>query len=59
VGAAGGTPFGRWLGAEKANWFLTLRLNEQIKNSSDEFISYELKSLMRKIYVRECELFYS
>jgi hypothetical protein len=51
--------FSRWLGAEKAKWFLSLRLNEQTRYSSDEFILDELKSLMREIYARDYEWFYS
>ncbi len=51
--------FSKWLGAEKADWFLSLRLNEQTRFSSSDFITDELKSLVRKIYVRDYELYYS
>jgi len=49
--------FSKWIGAEKAKWFLSLRFNVQ-KYASDEFISDELKNLVREIYAQDYKLFY-
>ncbi len=51
--------FAKWVGAEKADAFLSLRLNEAIKYSHDEVTSDELEDLVRKIYARDYELFYA
>jgi hypothetical protein len=48
-----------WLSAEKAKLFLSLRLNEQTKESSDEIVKEEPNSLGCDIYARNYELFYS
>ena len=50
--------FTRWIGAEKAKWFLSFRFNEQTKYKSDEVITDELEDIVRKIYARDYELFY-
>jgi len=51
--------FARWIGAEKAEWFLTFRFNEHIKNQKTDVVSDELKAIVRKIYAKDYELFYS
>jgi hypothetical protein len=48
-----------WLGAEKAKLFLSLRLNDQTKECSDEIVTEEPNSLGCDIYARNYELFYS
>jgi Sulfotransferase family len=51
--------FTRWIGAEKAKWFLSLRFSGQNRCTSDEVITDELKELIGQIYARDYELFYS
>lgn len=51
--------FTRWIGAEKAKWFLSIRFNETTKYQSEDMITDELKEIVRKIYARDYELFYS
>ena len=50
--------FSKWIGAEKAEWFLTFRFNAT-KSADDEIVTDELKKLVRQIYARDYELFYS
>lgn len=49
----------RWVGAEKAAWFLSLRFNEQKSYKAADCMSDELVELVRNIYARDYELFYS
>jgi Sulfotransferase family len=49
--------FSKWIGPEKAQWFLTLRFNVQ-KYSIDDFVSDELKDVLRGIYAQDYKLFY-
>jgi hypothetical protein len=49
--------FSKWIGAEKAKWFLSLQFNVQ-KYASDEIITDELKDLIRSIYAQDYKLFY-
>ena len=51
--------FSRWVSEEEAKWFLGLRLNEQKRRKAEEFMSDELEALVRQIYARDYELFYS
>lgn len=52
--------YAKWVGEEKAKWFLGLRFNEQsTKYKSDDLMSDELAELVRKIYAKDYELFYS
>ena len=51
--------FTRWIGVEKAKWFLSIRFNETTKYKSDDLITDELKEVVRKIYARDYELFYA
>jgi len=51
--------FTRWIGAEKAEWFLSLRFNESVKQSHDDVTSDELEELIRVIYARDYKLFYA
>jgi hypothetical protein len=46
-------------GVEKAKWFLSLRLNQQTKESSDEIVTEKPNSLGCNIYARNYELFSS
>jgi len=50
--------FTRWIGAEKAQWFISLRYNEQTKYRFEDVTTDELAALVRKIYARDYELFY-
>ena len=50
--------FAKWIGEEKAKWFLSLRFNEQTRYKASDCVSDELKSLVRKIYAKDYELFY-
>ena len=50
--------FTKWIGEEKAKWFLTLKFNVQ-KYAIDEFITDELKDVVRRIYAKDYEYFYT
>jgi hypothetical protein len=49
--------FSRWIGPEKARWFTTLDFNVQ-KYSVDDFISDELRDVVRHLYAEDYERFY-
>lgn len=49
--------FAKWIGDERAKWFLSLRFNEQ-KYNVDDFITDELKDLVQRIYAEDYKLFY-
>lgn len=49
--------FTKWIGEEKAKWFQTLRHNAQ-KYALEDFVTDELKELIRKIYAQDYALFY-
>ncbi len=64
--------YAKWAGEEKAKWFLDFRFNEQTKLWSfdprysertqfkaDDFMSDELAALVRKMFAKDYELFYS
>lgn len=51
--------FSKWVGAEKAQWFLARKFNEHTRFSKDDVISDELKSIVRTIYAKDYDLFYS
>lgn len=51
--------FSKWIGADKARWFLSLRLNEHRVYAKDDVISDELTALVREIYAEDYRLFYS
>ena len=51
--------FSRWIGAEKAKWFLSLQFNAHTKYAKDDVITDELKMLVQKIYAKDYELFYA
>lgn len=50
--------YAKWIGEEKAKWFLSLRFNKHTKYKSDDCMSDELKALVRQIFARDYELFY-
>lgn len=50
--------FAKWIGEEKAKWFLSLRFNEHAKYKASDCMSDELESLVRKIYAKDYEAFY-
>lgn len=50
--------YAKWVGEEKAKWFLSLRYNEQTQYKADDFMSDELVELVRKVYAKDYELFY-
>jgi sulfotransferase famil protein len=50
--------FAKWIGDEKAKWFLSLRFNVQTYGV-DDFVTKELKDLVREIYAEDYKLFYS
>ena len=50
--------FAKWIGEEKARWFLSLRFNQQTRYKAADCMSDELTSLVRKIYAKDYELFY-
>ena len=49
--------FSKWIGSEKAKWFLSLQFNVQ-KYPIDDFVSDELKDVIRKIYAEDYKMFY-
>jgi hypothetical protein len=51
--------FGKWIGEGKAQWFLSLGFNEQTRYKASDCMSDELKSLVRTVYAKDYELFYS
>jgi len=51
--------FSKWVGPQKARWFLTQRFGSVAGYERDAFISDDLVDLVRKIYARDYELFYS
>ena len=51
--------YAKWIGEEKAKWFLDFRFNEQLKLKPETLITDELEALVRKIYAKDYELFYS
>ena len=51
--------FAKWMGEEKAKWFLSLRFSEHTKYKASDCMSDELKALIRKIYAKDYEAFYS
>jgi Sulfotransferase family len=51
--------YAKWVGEQKARWFLDFRFNEQTQHKADDFMSDELAALVRKIYAKDYELFYS
>jgi hypothetical protein len=50
--------YAKWIGEEKAKWFMSLRFNEQSKVKAEDCMSDALAALVRKIYARDYELFY-
>jgi hypothetical protein len=50
--------FSKWIGEEKARWFLSLRFNEQARYKPSDCMSDELGSLVCQIYAKDYELFY-
>lgn len=53
------TFFSRWMGCDKAQRLLSQKLGAESAYSKDKFMSNELVALVRKIYARDYELFYS
>ena len=51
--------FKQWLGAEKAAWFLSFKFNEHTQYKHEQVVSDELKSIVKKIYAKDYELFYA
>ena len=51
--------YAKWIGEEKAKWFLSFRMNEQPQHKAEDCMSDELEALVRKIYAKDYELFYS
>lgn len=51
--------YAKWIGEEKAKWFLSLRFNKHTKYSASDCFSDELKSLVQTIFAKDYELFYS
>jgi len=49
--------FSKWIGAEKAKWFLSLEFNVQ-KYAIDDFVTDALKNLIHRIYAQDYKLFY-
>ena len=50
--------FSKWIGSEKAKWFLTLKFNVQTY-TIDDFITDELKDVVRAVYAADYEYFYA
>jgi len=50
--------FSKWIGSEKAKWFLSLKFNVQTY-SIDEYVTDELKALVRAIYADDYRIFYA
>ncbi len=50
--------FSKWIGPEKAQWFLSLQFNVHAKFAKDDVVTDELKAVVRTIYARDYELFY-
>ena len=51
--------FAKWIGDEKARWFLSIRLNEQTRYKAEDCMGDELEGLVRKIYAKDYDLFYA
>jgi hypothetical protein len=51
--------FSKWIGADKAQWFLSLRFNEHRTHAKEDVLSDELTALVREIYAEDYRLFYS
>lgn len=51
--------FAKWVGEEKARWFLSLRFNKHTRFKASDCMSDELTNLVRKIYAKDYELFYN
>lgn len=51
--------FSKWVGPEKAQWLFSQQIGAVQGYSKDKFISDELINLVRKIYAKDYELFYS
>jgi hypothetical protein len=51
--------FSKWVGPDKAQWFLTQKFNEHTKFSKDDVITDELNAVVRLIYAKDYELFYN
>jgi hypothetical protein len=50
--------YAKWVGEEKAKWFLALRLNEQTQYKAEDCMSDELRDIVRQVYAKDYELFY-
>lgn len=50
--------FTKWIGEEKAKWFLTLNFNVQ-SYKIDEFVTDELKDVVLRIYAQDYKYFYT
>jgi hypothetical protein len=50
--------FSKWIGTEKAKWFLSIPFNTQ-KYAIDEIVTDELKDIVRTIYAEDYKLFYA
>lgn len=50
--------FAKWLGEEKAKWFLSFRFNEHTQYKPADCMSDELAALVRRIFAKDYELFY-
>lgn len=50
--------FAKWVGAEKAKWFLSLRFNEHTRYKAQDCMSDELEAVVRQVFARDYELFY-
>jgi hypothetical protein len=48
----------KWVGEEKAKWFLSLRFNQQTKFKPEECMSDELEAVVRQVFARDYELYY-
>jgi len=52
------TYFSKWIGREKAEWFLSQKLGETPGFPKENFMSDELVDVVRKVYARDYELIY-
>jgi hypothetical protein len=50
--------FSKWIGAEKAKWFLSIPFNVQ-KYAADEIVTDELEDVVRTVYAEDYKLFYA
>jgi hypothetical protein len=50
--------YAKWVGEEKAKWFLSLRFNQHSQYKAEDCMSDELTDVVRTVFAKDYELFY-